>query len=172
MPCIKSQRLQGQGYASSAPCRRVASCYLRLRLEPTARGRCGRRAGRGAGGVRVRAAGSEREASLVGQQREPSRDCRAGRAGDAAPPGQAVAGLRPERTRRAGGPWRWWTRPKRCSASSKVRDCGDGWATSLLRWDMPADLPEDRTPMGLPPCKDPQKACFGQELYSRPARAK
>lgn len=103
-------------------------------------------------------AGSEREASLAGLYREPSRDCRAGRAGDAAPPGQAVAGLRPERTRRAGGPWRWWTRPKRCSASSKVRDRGADWAINLLLWDRPADLPG--LPWGFLGSRTPQKASF------------
>lgn len=65
------------------------------------------RALRAAGGARGAEAGlglragSEREESLAGLHWEPSRDCRAGRAGDAAPPGRAVAGLRPERTRRA-----------------------------------------------------------------------
>lgn len=27
-------------------------------------------------------------------------------------------------------------------------------------WDRPTNLPEDRRPMGFPPCKDPQKASF------------
>lgn len=44
-----------------------------------------------------------------------------------------------------------------------MRDRGAGWAANVLRWDRPAYLPEDRTHIGFPSCKDPQKVSFGQD---------
>lgn len=97
----------GRPQAPQAWDRPALSAACRSR-ERGARDRAGRGAGRqgalgaaggarGAGRGRARAArGASAAADRAGPQPEPSRDCRAGRAGDAAPPGRAVAGPRLE----------------------------------------------------------------------------
>lgn len=87
------RRLEATPRSAARTCRQGALC-----AAGGARG-AGRGAGRGRGRGRARAAGGERAASRAGPQPEPSWDYRAGRAGDAAPPGRAVAGPRPERAR-------------------------------------------------------------------------